>query len=108
MASGPWGAGMIERRFLEGCNLAEVTFCLPYAPDSGRVAVVGDFNSWDPSATRMHRQGPLLTATVAIETGRRYSFLYLSEDGGWVNDPAADAYVGNKFGSRNGILDLRP
>lgn len=98
---------MIERRLLEGGGVAEVTFCLPYAADSSRVAVVGDFNAWDPSATRMQRRGPLLTATVAIETGRRYAFLYLSEDGGWVNDPEADAYVGNKFGSRNGILDLR-
>lgn len=98
---------MISRRLVNGGQQAEVTFCLPRAAANGRMAVVGDFNDWDPSATRMRKRGPTLIATVTLPAGRRYAFLYLCEDGAWLNDPEADAYVGNQFGSDNGILDLR-
>ncbi|HKV73068.1 MAG TPA: isoamylase early set domain-containing protein [Gemmatimonadales bacterium] len=41
-----------------------------------QVALIGDFNDWDPSATPLTRQGGEWSATVALKPGRyRYAFL---------------------------------
>jgi 1,4-alpha-glucan branching enzyme len=83
------------------------TFAVPEAGLDGHVvAVVGDFNGWDPTAAPMQKQGDRRTATLTLQTGRRYAFRYLCDDGAWFNDEAADAYEPNDFGVDNSILDL--
>lgn len=75
-------------------------------PISGqRVSVVGDFNEWDPTATPMQTRGGVATATIALPPGR-YRFRYLTQDGEWFNDEAADDYVSNDHGGQDAILDL--
>jgi hypothetical protein len=69
------------------------------------VAVVGDFNGWDPTTTPMRKEGNGRVATVSLQAGRRYAFRYLS-DGVWFNDDTADAYEPNDLGVDNSILDL--
>lgn len=70
------------------------------------VAVVGDFNGWDPTATPMRREGDEQKATVSVDPGRRYAFRYLSDNGAWLSDDAADAYERSDSGVENSILDL--
>jgi hypothetical protein len=83
-----------------------VTFTLAHAGlDGQRVAVVGDFNDWDPSATPMERQDGVHTATMVLAPGR-YRFRYLAEGGQWFNDHAADDYADNDHGGQDSVLDL--
>lgn len=72
----------------------------------GHMAVVGDFNDWDPTATPMRKRRGTYTATANLETGRRYAFLYLDEHGDWFWDEAADGYEPGPYGSDNCVLDL--
>ncbi len=85
-----------------------VTFTLAHSGLNGhRVSVVGDFNGWDPGATPMVGVDGTYTATIDVEPGR-YRFRYLSEDGRWFNDAAADDYAPNDHGGEDGILIVAP
>ena len=46
---------MIESRSTNGGRV-RVTFVLPPSGDDGQVAVVGDFNDWDPLATPLQKR----------------------------------------------------
>jgi len=83
-----------------------VTFTMTHAGLVGRrLAVVGDFNNWDPGANPMEHHDGAYTTTVALDPGR-YRFRYLSEDGAWFNDEAADAYEDNDHGGHDSVLDI--
>jgi 1,4-alpha-glucan branching enzyme len=97
---------VIEKR--RGRNKADVrvTFSIPIAWLDRKVAVVGDFNGWDPTATPMRKRGDLRTATVTLQAGRRYRFRYLDVLGRWHDDPAADDVVAGGLGSTDCVIDL--
>lgn len=98
---------MIRRDMKRGARKVRATFVIPDDDLDGRiVAVVGDFNDWDPTAAPMRKQREGRVASVTVEAGRRYAFRYLRDDGAWFNDDAADAYESNEFGVHNSILDL--
>jgi hypothetical protein len=98
---------VIKRARKKGTDEVRATFVVPDDHLYGHVvAVVGDFNGWDPNATPMREQDEERVATVTVQAGRRYAFRYLCDDGAWFNDEAADAYEPNDFGVDNSILDL--
>jgi hypothetical protein len=98
---------MIRCAVKKGTDQVRATFVVPDGGLYGHlVAVVGDFNGWDPTAAPMRKQGDGRVATVTLQPGRRYAFRYVCDDGAWFNDEAADAYEPNSFGVDNSILDL--
>ena len=98
---------MIKCARKKGTDQVRATFVVPDGHLYGHiVAVVGDFNGWDPTATPMREQDEARMATVTVQAGRRYAFRYLCDDGVWFNDEAAHAYEPNDFGVDNSILDL--
>jgi hypothetical protein len=60
------------------------------APGAGSVALVGDFNDWDSTATPMHatRNGGLWSITLPLAPGR-YRYAFLVNGSRWLPDPAA-------------------
>ncbi|HPO01727.1 isoamylase early set domain-containing protein [Treponema zuelzerae] len=80
----------------------KVTFELPAEATMGvkKVALVGDFNSWDTKAhvLSLNKEG-LYSITVALEQGNEYQFRYLMDDIRWENDWAADKYMPSNFGN---------
>jgi hypothetical protein len=72
-------------------TLLLVRFAL-IAPRAERVALVGDFNAWQPGATPLVRNahGGAWVGQAAVARGRhRYAFVV--DDTQWVADPAAPA-----------------
>ena len=99
---------MISSEASPDTDMVMVKFTLAHSGlDGHRVAVVGEFNGWDPGANPMHPEHGVYTATAELHPGR-YRFRYLSEDGQWFNDDAADDYVVNEHGGLDSVLDLRP
>jgi 1,4-alpha-glucan branching enzyme len=97
---------VIEKRPARNKSDVRVTFSIPVAWLDRQVAVVGDFNGWDPTATPMRKRGDVRTATVTLPAGREYRFRYLDALGRWHDDPAADAVEPSGYGSTDCIIDL--
>ena len=81
-----------------------ITFALR-APQVTTVALVGDFNSWDPRATPMRRQGQgdLWTAQVELSDGL-HSYAYVIDGADWQPDPGAPLTAEAPFGRRSSII----
>jgi 1,4-alpha-glucan branching enzyme len=83
----------------------KVTFSLPYSEGQSPVSVVGDFNSWDPAATRLaKRSNGTCSVSLTLDPEQRYLFRYYSADGRWFNDESADAYAESEHSSENCVL----
>lgn len=96
---------MLKREKVKGSDEIKITFIVPSDSAQGRVSVVGDFNGWDPAATVMtKRSNGTRSATVVLAPANRYEFRYITEDGTWFNDAAADAYSPSGLGSQNCIV----
>ena len=86
----------LSKQYLKTRPVSKVTFRLPatIAAGAGQAALVGEFNDWDPQATRMRRlKGGEFKVTVDLEVGREYQYRYLLDGTDWTNDDAADRYA---------------
>ena len=75
------------------------------ASDVRGVAVVGDFNGWDRTATPMKRDAA--TGQWAVElplSAGRYTYAFVVDGGRWVADPAAPLAPADDYGQRNSVL----
>jgi 1,4-alpha-glucan branching enzyme len=99
---------MILKEATTKTDRIRVTFELPLPDVAGRVNLVGEFNDWDESATRMCcAESPLCwRVTLELEAGRRYRFRYLVDGDEWLNDWYADDFAENPYGSYDSVLDL--
>jgi hypothetical protein len=73
------------------------------APAASKVALVGDFNEWNPEATQMRRDGGTWSITVPLRAGRHlYSFVVDGTD--WLPDPSAPLAGDDGFGHSNSVV----
>ena len=93
--------------FFDG-DLKHVQFTIVQKAAS-KVAVAGDFNSWDPDHSKYqahHIGGGVWTVTAAVPVGHhRYSFVV--DDTLWVADPNAPRANDNDFGLPKSALVVR-
>jgi 1,4-alpha-glucan branching enzyme len=86
----------VSKKYLKTKPVSKVTFVVPNEIAAGAhvASLVGDFNDWDPQATRMRRMKTgEFKVTVDLEVGREYQYRYLLDDRRWTNDDDADRYV---------------
>lgn len=96
---------MIKREVIKKDNKVKLTFVQPQDAQQPGVAVVGDFNNWDPTAHRLQkRSNGTASVSVTVDAGAVYRFRYYTDDGRWYNDDAADAYVPSGHGSEDCIV----
>jgi hypothetical protein len=75
------------------------------APAASHVALVGDFNSWDASATPLRQasaQG-VWSVTVPLTPGR-HIYAFVVDDSKWVPDPSAARAPEDDFGAPNSVI----
>ena len=98
---------VIKKTPAKNGRTAKVTFELPAEAGAGAVALCGDFNEWSESGTPMtKRKDGRFSATVTLDTGRRYRFRYLVDGERWENDWDADGYVRNDFGGDDSVVEV--
>lgn len=75
--------------------------------DARSVAVVGDFNGWDPERNPLRdRNGDgVWTGLVALPPGL-HSYMFLVDGERWVTDPRAERTVEDGFGMRNAMITV--
>ena len=77
------------------------------APTSSRVAVVGDFNDWDPAATPLRPSGDGGTWVVELRLKPgRYHYTFLIDGRRWQRDPSEPPAAGSDFGAPVSVLTV--
>lgn len=74
------------------------------APSASRVALVGEFNDWDASATPMARApGGAWHVALPLASGR-HVYAFVIDGSSWVADPQAPLAPERWFGTQNSVL----
>jgi hypothetical protein len=97
----------IRKEYLKSNGPCKVTFTLPKeaAPDAKTAAIVGDFNNWNLTETKMIKlNSGDFQVTLKLPLDREYRFRYLIDSTYWANDWCADNYVPNSFGSDDSLV----
>lgn len=95
---------MIYKQPSEFPHHVRIHFELPSCVWADHIAVVGDFNGWDPNATPMvQEQDGRWGATIDLPEGCRCDFRYLVDDH-WMTDYHADGFAVNVYGTVNSIV----
>jgi 1,4-alpha-glucan branching enzyme len=83
-------------------RVIEIAF---FAPSASSVAVVGDFNEWDPLADRMERRGDegVWRVKMKLRPGA-YEYGFLIDGRDWKKDPGAEESLADGYGGENSIL----
>ena len=74
------------------------------APAATRVALVGEFNDWDPSATPMSRMGGGAWHVALPLTRGRHVYAFVVDGSSWVADPQAPLAPERWFGAQNSVV----
>jgi hypothetical protein len=102
------GLAFFIRPIPSGAPVEGVQFVL-FAPSASSVALVGDFNDWDPSATQLvpseDRSGAWQVA-LPLSPGR-HEYAFVIDGTEWRPDPAAPAGSDPEFGTPNSIVTVR-
>jgi len=69
-----------------------------------RVALVGDFNDWDPAAQPLRRRDGAWSVTLRLPPGR-YRYAFVVDDDLWYNDPGHPV-AQDEFGTPTSVITV--
>jgi len=76
------------------------------APRATSVALVGDFNDWDPARTPMHAARGGVWATIVPLAPGRYRYAFLVNGAEWHADPGAPTVADDEFGTPSSVVTV--
>jgi 1,4-alpha-glucan branching enzyme len=94
----------MKKEAVRNSSKVSVTFEMPAEIEAQTLALVGDFNAWNESATQMQRRKDgSWSKTIRLEPGA-YTYRYLADGARWLNDWAADRYEPSGLGEDNSVV----
>ena len=96
---------MIIKKYSQDKKKCRVTFKIPADLASEKVQLYGEFNNWVGQKMTKQKSGSF-SLSITLLAGRKYQFRYLLDGDRWENEPRADGYIPNPFGSEDSVLDL--
>ena len=97
---------MIQKQHLKSRPVCKLTFEMPEDYQAESLELCAEFNDWEPIPFKRLKSGKW-KLQVDVDSGAEFQFRYRahSDEGEWWdNDPNADRYVSNSYGSENGVL----
>ena len=96
----------IKKQFVKSKPVCKVTFTVA-EKEAKEVAVIGDFNNWDPQAGVLSKlKNGTFKATFELDLDKSYEFKYLI-DGAYKIESDADSQKWNDFaGAENSVITL--
>lgn len=82
-----------------------VEFVIRTAADSA-VALVGDFNDWDPHATPLRLSADSLWSVVVPLRPGRYHYTFIVDGSRWRRDPSAPRALEDDFGTPTSVITV--
>ncbi|UCF99377.1 MAG: hypothetical protein JSV89_07515 [Spirochaetaceae bacterium] len=78
------------------------------APEAREVAVVGNWNRWDPQAQKLEdRDGDgVWEIEIPLKRGQEHQYQFLIDGQTWIPDPEAPLQVEDGFGGVNSVLQI--
>ena len=73
------------------------------APDAKSVAVVGDFNDWNPSATPLESARGMWSSEEVVTAGR-HDYAFVIDGTRWIADPSAPRAPADELGGGYSVL----
>ena len=104
LPTSPEPAPRTASRSATGSPIVQFGFVAPHASS---VALVGDFNNWDPKATplRAASTGGVWSVEIPVQPGR-HLYAFVVDGTVWRPDPAAPKATGEDFGEPNSALTV--
>jgi 1,4-alpha-glucan branching enzyme len=96
----------IKKQFVKTKPVCKVTFSVA-AKEADEVAVIGDFNNWNPKEGSLNKlKNGTFKGVFSIDKDAAYEFKYVI-DGAFVNETEADSFKWNEFaGAENSVLEV--
>jgi hypothetical protein len=88
-----------------GSEVQSVEFVLRTAADS-TVALVGDFNDWDPRATPLRPTSDSVWSVVVPLQPGRYRYTFVVDGTRWSRDPSAPRALEDDFGTPTSVITV--
>jgi 1,4-alpha-glucan branching enzyme len=73
------------------------------APAAKSVAVVGDFNDWNPAATPMEPARGMWSSEAVVSAGR-HDYAFVVDGTRWIADPSAPRAPADELGGGYSVL----
>jgi hypothetical protein len=86
-------------------ELRSIEFVLKTSADS-TVALVGDFNDWDPRATPLRPAADSLWSVVVPLRPGRYRYTFVVDGTQWRRDPSAPRAMEDDFGTPTSVITV--
>jgi 1,4-alpha-glucan branching enzyme len=101
-------SAMIKKKKVTGTDkVMSVTFELRAPEGTQTVAVLGDWNGWQPEKQQMkRRKDGLWAVTLRLPANQDFQYIYVVDGHRWVADADAERHVPNAFGGANAVLRL--
>lgn len=99
---------MFDKKVSPKGKSVRVTFQLPADVATDSVAVVGDFNEWNPDKhlMKLDQKKGIWSKSISFKPGSEHEFRYFVDGESWRNDEAADKYVPNPYFCENGVIAI--
>jgi len=78
------------------------------APEARNVAVVGNWNRWDPEAQKLEDSDGdgIWEIEILLKRGEEHQYQFLIDGQNWIPDPGAPLQVEDGFGGVNSVLQI--
>ena len=75
-------------------------------PNTKWLVLVGSFTQWEAQPIPLAESEPGIWEVEVKLPNERYEYLYVADDGVWLEDPEAAVSVANPFGGCNSVIDV--
>lgn len=98
---------MLAKSYSPTKKVCRVTFKFKPAQPCGTIKLCGDFNKWNASETSMKKlKDGTFSTTISLNAGASFRFRYFIDNMFWENDPDADGYQPNVYGTQDSIVTI--
>jgi 1,4-alpha-glucan branching enzyme len=97
----------MKKEYTKTKRSCRVTFELTNPGHAEKAYLLGDFNEWNSEKHKM-KQGKdgNFSLTVSLKPGNEYKYRFLVDGETWENDPDADNYAPNSFGTEDSVVTV--